>query len=590
MTDSTFNPFQLPLRRRGFARLLEWVLGLRPLISHYRHRPLAASSEAFLQFTLSVLGVTLDVDGEDALNNMPRTGPLLIVANHPLGGLEGVAIAQQIMQRRPDIKVLANQLLCRIPELKDIFIGVDVLSRGASKKNFSGILQANRHLQSGGALLIFPASKVSTINLRRRRIEDVSWHRLAGQLLLRHYASCLPVYVRGRNSWLFYLLGLIHPRLRTLCLARELANKQGTTLKLVFGETIDHEELHSLGDSQAVTDYLRMSTDVLATKRVPATQAALLNRFKPFRSRPESGDAVEHAIAEISDCIVVPHAQFPVYCAPYGRMPLLMNEIGRAREVTFRLAGEGTGKDIDVDIFDPHYLHIFIWDAEQRKVVGGYRIGKVDEIIARHGLEGLYSRSLYRFDQSFIKGVGPALEVGRSFVHPDYQRQPLMLDLLWRGIGAYVARNLDYHVLFGAVSISREHSDMARQLIADCMLERFPAEQKYLQQVKPLTPFKIAQRIWSNDMLAVLSNIKVLNKLIGRCDPGKTIPTLLRHYLSLNGRFVCFTLNTGFNDSLDGLMMVDLRATPKKYLQRYLGKVAAERFIARWTRETACES
>ena len=170
--------------------------------------------------------------------------------------------------------------------------------------------------------------------------------------------------------------------------------------------------------------------------------------------------------------------------------------------------------------------------------------------------------------------------MGRSFIHPDYQRHPLVLDLLWRGIGRYVAKKPQFHTLFGAVSISREHSDLARALIEECMLESFCAEQRFLDDVRPVAPLRVSGKLWTREMLTSLTHISVVNKLVGRCDPGKALPTLLRHYLSLNGRFVCFSLNKVFNDSLDGLILVDLRETPKKYLKRYLGKDGAANFLA----------
>jgi hypothetical protein len=260
----------------------------------------------------------------------------------------------------------------------------------------------------------------------------------------------------------------------------------------------------------------------------------------------------------------------------------LTETIGIAREVTFSAAGEGTGNRVDTDRFDPHYLHLFIWDRKASRVVGGYRIGRVDEIVEQQGLDGLYSRTLFDFDEHYLNKIGKCLEMGRSFVHPDYQRLPQTLDLLWRGIGLYVAKNPEYHTLFGAVSISNEHSDLARALISECMLESFCAEQRFLEDVKPLVPLKVSGKIWTDAMLASLNHVSMVNKLIGRCDPGKALPTLLRHYLSLNGKFVCFSINEVFNDSLDGLILVDLRKTPSKYLKRYLSKEGAANFLAKW--------
>lgn len=578
-TSIAYNPFRLPMRNRVLAGMAETALGLKKLALGYDLRPPGLPGAQFLQYTLNFLGVKLRTDDSEIdLDDVPATGPLLIVANHPLGGLEGVALAHLLLQRRPDLKILTNELLLRIPELRELFIGVDILSGNAAGRNTGGIRAALRHIGNGGALALFPAGVVSAINIRRRRIEDGPWNRFTGQLARRSGATCLPVYVRGRNSRLFYLLGLIHPRLRTAMLARELSNKSGALLDISFGRPVASDELRNLDSDRAVTHYLRLSTDILGSRRVRVGDPLAV---RPMELPPRSRE-LDLAISGLDDCLLLEKDELGVYCAPHARLGPVMEQIGITREITFRAAGEGTGKAVDIDRFDPHYLHLFIWDRNARLVVGGYRIGQLDRILETSGLDGLYSRGLYRFDENYAERLGMALEMGRSFIHPDYQRRPSSMDLLWRGIGAYVAANPHYHTLFGAVSISREHSDLARALIADSMLESFRAEQRFLDDVRPVTPLKVQGKIWSREMLASLSHIAVLNKLVGRCDPGKAVPILLRHYLSLNGRFVCFSVNTGFNDSLDGLILVDLRKTPKKYLQRYLGKAGSEQFLQKW--------
>ena len=583
--SSAASPFKLPLRSRQLASILECLLGLSKLSKCYDSAPKNAGTLEFLAGVLSYLDVRVKaVDSQNVLRNLPAEGPLLIVANHPLGGLEGIAITKLLLEMRPDTKVLTNNLLTRIPELKSTFIGVDVLSKNAARENAKGIRTASQHLKGGGALLIFPAGKVASVNIRTRTVEDHEWNRFAGNLLRRSAAACLPIHVDGYNSRLFYLMALIHPKLRTLFLPRELANKGGRELKLIVGELIKPQEINRLDNDRAVTNYLRMATAFLKqTNREPKREAAslALTRLNNEALTPLHKQALIE-LNQLVDCRLIESEQYDVYCASFDRLGSLAESIGIAREVTFRAAGEGTGNRVDSDRFDPHYLHLFIWDKKALCVVGGYRIGRVDEIIAQHGLDGLYSKTLYDFDQHYLNKIGKTLEMGRSFVHPDYQRLPQTLDLLWRGIGLYVAKNPEYHTLFGAVSISNEHSDLARALISECMLESFCAEQRFLDDVKPLMPLKVSGKVWTNKMLASLNHVSIVNKLIGRCDPGKALPTLLRHYLSLNGKFVCFSLNKVFNDSLDGLILVDLRQTPAKYLKRYLGKEGAANFLAKW--------
>ena len=577
-TETVFNPFELPLKNRLLASLGGALLGLSPLAKHYAARPSANGAGSFLDYTLRTLGIDVEVESLDLLARIPKTGPVLVVANHPLGGLEGVAIAQLLLKVRPDVQVLTNELLTRIPELGDIFIGVDVLSPKAAHKNVGSMRKAMKHLRNDGMLLIFPAGQVSAINIKNRRIEDRPWDRLVGQLAKKTRAVSVPIYVKGKNSRLFYTLGLIHPRLRTLMLARELSNKQGSQIGLKIGEPVTPAEIQQLTDHESVTHYLRMSTDLLNVDI--DTTSALRNAETSSIARP----SVEllGGIGHLAEFKLIDRKQFEIYCAPFDALGSVMEQIGIARETTFRAAGEGTGNAVDIDQFDPHYMHLFVWDKERHVVAGGYRIGLADKIVAEHGIDGLYGRTLYRFDQTYLERIGAAIELGRSFVHPDYQRHPAVLDLLWRGIGRYVARHPKYHTLFGAVSISRDHSDMARALISESMLESHRADEKYLEDVEPVTPLKVGGKIWTNKMLGALNKVAVLNKLVGRCDPGKTLPILIRHYLSLNGKFVCFSVNTVFNDSLDGLILVDMRKVPERYLTRYMGKENANFFMSKW--------
>ena len=562
------NPTKLPIKPRFLAHIFERILGLSALGDIYDRRPLGANSKDFLQYTLGALGVTNVIQQEQNIEEIPSKGPVLIIANHPLGGLEGIALAYEILKVRPDLRVLTNELLRLIPELSELFIGVDVLSRNAVGTNVGGIKQAHKHLKSGGAILIFPAGMVSTYEYQHRRILDRPWNRLVGQLTKRYECTTVPVYVGGRNSNYFYIAGAIHPRLRTMLLPRQLANKRDYKLLLTFGRPIPFQELRLLSSSKAVTEYLRVSTDALAGSSIRETRKQ--KNSVQILAKTIAADRLGRDVKSLREFLLIDHDEYEVYCAPFDSLGLIMDEIAIAREVTFREVGEGTGFSKDSDEFDPHYQHLFLWDKANSRVAGAYRVGFVDDIVAEHGVVGLYSRSLYRYDEAFVKRIGAAIEMGRSFIHPNYQRKPIALNLLWRGIGRILVNNPKYHTLFGSVSVSREYSDLARSLIADTLLTNFKANE-FSELVKPLTPHKVKNRVWSSEILNELANIKMLGKLIGRCDPGKAVPVLLRHYLSLNGKMVCFNIHADFNDSLEGLIIVDARNTHPKTLTRFMG-------------------
>lgn len=569
------NPCTLPFKPRVVSALLEKALGLDKLGAIYEARPRGLSPQQFNQYTLDALGVETTLRNAENLEQIPRNGPLLVVANHPLGGLEGVAIASVLAEIRPDLKVLTNQLLTRIPELAPLFIGVDVLSANAAAANVASIKQVHKHLRNEGAILIFPAGMVASYEASNRRIQDRPWNRLVGQLLKRYECTCVPIHVGGQNSDYFYRAGLIHPRLRTALLPRQLANKQGFNLPLTIGKAVPAAELRLLQSPTAVTEYLRVTTDALARQENEKLAGSAQNSHQ--LAQAEVSQELLKAIEDVKGFRLIEHEEFDVYCAPFENLGAIMEQIAIAREITFRSVGEGTGLAKDSDEFDPNYLHLFLWDKHEQCIAGAYRVGLVDEIVAKHGVKGLYSRSLYRYDQAFIYKLGAAIEMGRSFIHPNYQRRPVSLNLLWRGIGKILVQRPQYHTLFGSVSISRDYSDLARALIADTLLENFKASE-FEQLVTPITPHRIANRVWTREMLTELANVKMLGKLIGRCDPGKAVPVLLRHYLSLNGKLVCFNIHSDFNDSLEGLIIVDARKTDEKTLSRFLGADGVEYF------------
>lgn len=593
MTNNN-NPFRLPVKPTGpvkavVVKVIEKLLSLDKLANYYDQRPNQAAEnpsdhvEAFLNFTMDVLGADLTVNNPQALEDIPKDGSVIMMANHPLGGLEGVAMTRQLMKIRPDLKVLTNELLANIPEFADIFIGVDVLSQDARAKNTQGMRRVFKHLKSGGALLIYPAGMVSAINATNWKVEDRAWNHVVGKLARQFQATCVPFYVHGRNSKLFYTAGLIHPRLRTALLPRELVNKAGSHVSMTIGSPIAWKDIEKLDNADRVTAYLRTATDLLSHDSEKAKIDSV--SYPPLEVKARSEDElreIEKKLESLVEHRLLQYRNFDVYCIPYGELGLMMDEIAIARERTFRAAGEGTGLETDSDKFDPHYLHLFIWDRDKNAIVGGYRMGLVDEIVRTRGVEGLYSRSLYKFDEKYINRLGQALEMGRSFVCPEYQRHPRALDLLWQGIGNWVARHPEYHTLFGCVSISREHSTRALAFLNDSLMESYRAEQQFLNDVRPVAPLKVRNKVWSDEVLKSLSNLTLINKLLGQCDPGKSVPILLRQYLALNGRFIGFSVNHGFNDSLDGLIMVDLRKTSIKYLQRYLGESGSETFIKQW--------
>ncbi|MGI9279667.1 MAG: lysophospholipid acyltransferase family protein [Endozoicomonas sp.] len=580
------SPFRLPKKTRSGLpeAVAEWFLGLKTMDQLYKKEVNEEyPSDDFIKLVLQIFNVQHQV-ASGHLNSIPETGPSVIVANHPFGGIEGVALADLLLQVRPDVKVLTNELLCRIHELKELFIGVDIINANARQKNVNAIEEARKWVEEGHQLLIFPAGEVSSLDLSLRQVTDPKWRNTAARIVRQTQAKVTPVFIEGRNGWLFQAMGLIHPRLRTVRLIRELLNKRGSTLSFRIGRTLDVSDYQSMSSDAALTNYLRLNTYLLSTHKAVRTKLVSLPRKERKEqpiADPVSPEQLKANVEQLpEESLLLEKGEMSVYCARSEQLPDILPEIGRLREMTFRGVGEGTGKPRDLDEYDDYYLHLFLWNQKEAKIMGAYRIGQVDQILRSKGVHGIYSRSLFRYHAEFIHKLGSCLEMGRSFVVPEYQRSLSALMMLWKGIGAYVAANPWYKVLFGPVSISSDYSEVSRQLMAGC-LSMNNSDSVLRDLVQPTTPLKPGKgRFWNQADLLGLTDFEKLSSLVQQIEKdNKGIPILLKQYLKLRGELAAFNVDPDFNNALDGLIIVDLLKVDERTLNKYMGAAGAKAFL-----------
>ncbi|MEJ5349865.1 MAG: lysophospholipid acyltransferase family protein [Desulfosoma sp.] len=442
----------------------------------YQGLPRPLDPERFLQEALRALQIDVLIHGEEI--SIPSKGSLLVVANHPFGGLEGLVAASVLLSVRKDLKIMANQFLGKIPEISPLIVGVNPFERlGSRYENVRPTLQCLKWLKGGGALLVFPSGTVSHFQMRKRGITDPPWSSSVGRLVLWSRSSVLPIYFEGANSFWFHFLGLFHPLLRTLLLPRELHNKRGRQVQMTIGPVFSFEELCQMESADVITEYLRARTYALGLQRERNGRKKMLQRFpldaakrrinrmEPLRASVPAAD-LEKDVAHLppNHCLGS-GGSYRIYWAGASLIPNVLREIGRLREIAFRAAGEGTGRSEDLDRFDRHYDHLFLWKSDTREVVGAYRIGRVDVILSRMGMSGLYTASLFRYEQGLRPLLVQSLELGRSFVRPEYQKNYTPLWFLWKGIGRYAAMHGTYRYLFGPVSISNAYHVFSRYLL-----------------------------------------------------------------------------------------------------------------------------
>lgn len=559
-----------PIIGDGFARLLMYILRFNEINKKYENVANLEGIE-FLNAALDLLEVKFEVNPEE-LKRIPKNGAFISVSNHPFGGIDGIILLKIMLdQQRDDIRLLSNFLIKRIPQVEKYVFAVDPFENGGFQKisNISGLKAAYTHLANGGALGLFPAGEVSTYydNVDETGVTDKHWQKSMIKFIKNARVPVVPIYFQGENSRLFHLLGLIHPLLRTAKLPSELLNKKNQTIRVRIGYPISVEEQDNYCDIEKYGRFLRVKTYSLGS----TIDVDKFFKYK-LKSEPEPEpiippvpqDVIEEEVSKLlENYLLFRSKNYAVVCAPSVEMPNLMTEIGRLREITFRDVGEGTNRKIDVDEFDLYYWQLFIWDEDEKRIVGAYRAGKGKEIVEKYGIEGFYIHTLFKIDKAFAPILEQSIELGRSFIVPDYQRKPLPLFLLWKGILYFLIKNPEYRYLIGPVSISNRFSDYSKGVIISFMKSNY-FDHDFARFIKPRNMFKVPIKEEEYNIIFDNSDdLSKLDKFIQEVEPyDYRMPVLLKKYVKLNGKIICFNVDPKFNNALDGLLILDLFQVP----------------------------
>ena len=520
----------------------------------------------FADHLLENMNITLDVRPEQ-LESIPKEGGFIVVSNHPFGGIEGVMLLSAIAKVRPDFKIMANFILSHIPNLKECFFAVNPFEKNPEwKSSVGGIKGAIQHVAAGNGLGIFPAGEVSRYH-GHDYPEDLPWSTSIARIIKNAGVPVIPVFWEGRNSKLFYAVDKIHPMLGTARLTKELINKHDTTVNLQIGKPITQAEIALYEKPKDLAAYLRSRSYALeANIPVPAKEKKAVQMAEIDAPTDASLMVAElEAIREKS--FLYSSTDYECYLADYEDIPNLMHEIARLREQTFRAVGEGTGKSLDQDEFDSHFKQMILWDKVNQKIVGCYRLGIGSEIVPKFGIKGFYVSTLVNIDESFSKYLEHTIELGRSFVSPDYQKEVLPLVLLLRGLSDVVVRYPDIQHFIGPVSISSWYPKFYMSLIARFVSENHAIGDELKGMVTPKTPFEPDFLKVDPDVLLqnnMNGGVDKFDKFLFRISNGEyRLPTLYKKYLKLNAKFLCFNVDPDFNDTLDSLLFLTFTDFPE---------------------------
>ncbi len=558
--------------RPGDPRIsvLAEVSGLKRLERFYNEINVKPG-EDFIAALFAHLDLKLEVDPED-LERVPREGGVAIVANHPYGAIDGLAMLHVLRHRRPDLKVMANFMLQQLEPLRDRFIGVNPFEQLTSRSSFQGMRQARQHLADGGALGVFPAGEVSSYRKEVDAVADPRWKTPAIKLIRHAGVPVVPFWFDGANSLVFQILGMVHPGLRTLQLPREMLRMHGRSVRMRIGNPLTEKELAPFSSMDDLARFLRAKTYSIGSG-VNVRREHFRPLFFPRRPKPVvpqgSLQDMQAEVSRLGDKRLNTQGEFDLFLAPSGRIPNILREIGRLREETFRTVGEGTNKALDLDEFDHYYDHLFLWDHEKHRVAGAYRVGDGRVIMDRYGKRGFYLNTLFKLGRPMHEVLARSFELGRSVIVPEYQRHRVPLFMLWRGLLLHVLANPGHQYLIGPVSISGEYSHFSRRLIME-FVEKHHWDASLAQHVKPRNRFHVGLDKEDGSALLEASgeDIKKLDQMIADVETsGSAVPVLLKRYLSLNAKIIGFNRDPRFNDSLDGLVVLDLTKVPQQVIE-----------------------
>lgn len=542
---------------------------------------------AFLNAILDEFQINFDIPEED-FKRLPKDGAYITISNHPLGGIDGILLLKLMLEREPNFKIIANFLLHRIDPMKPYIMPVNPFeTHKDAKSSVVGIKETLRHLSDGKPLGMFPAGEVSTYKDGKLMV-DKAWEEGAIKVIRKAQVPVVPIYFHAKNSRLFYILSKLNPTLRTAKLPSELLTQKDRIIKVRIGKPITVAEQNEHTTLEDYSEFLRKKTYMLSNSFDKDNNfLSDLNHLQLKIPRSPKQIATpanqEKMLAEIeslrhSDSRLTHSKNYEVFFTEAHKIPNILHEIGRLREVTFREIGEGTNNSIDLDKYDQYYHHLFLWDEEAQKIAGAYRMGLGSEIFTKYGIDGFYLQELFRFEPELFDMMSKSIEMGRAFITKDYQLKPMPLFLLWKGIVHTTLRHPEHKFLIGGVSISNQFTDFSKSLMIEFMKSHY-YDPYIAQYIHPKKEFRVKLKDADKDFIfdEAEADLVKFDKIIDEIEPGTLrLPVLIKKYIKQNARVVAFNVDPLFNNAIDGLMYIRIADLPESTMKPVMEEFQAE--------------
>ncbi len=541
------------------------------------------SEVEFLNAILDEFQIKFEIPEED-LKRLPKDGAYITISNHPLGGIDGILLLKLMLEREPNFKIIANFLLHRIAPMKPYIMPVNPFENHKdAKSSVVGIKETLRHLSDGKPLGMFPAGEVSTYK-DGKLVVDKPWEEGAIKVIRKAQVPVVPIYFHAKNSKLFYFLSKINDTLRTAKLPSELHTQKDRVIKVRIGKPISVAEQNEYQDIEAYGEFLRKKTYMLsnAFEDDDKIQLPKLTIQKPPKqiAKPANHDQIleEMAFLKKGDYRLLQSKNYEVYFVTADKIPNILHEIGRLREITFREVGEGTNESLDLDAYDKYYHHMFLWDESAQCIAGAYRMGLGSHIYPKHGIDGFYLHELFRFEPELYDMMSKSIEMGRAFIIKEYQMKPMPLFLLWKGIVHTTLHHPEHKYLIGGVSISNQFSDFSKSLMIEFMKSHY-YDPYIAQYVHPKKEYKVKLKDADKDFVfnETEADLNKFDKIIDEVEPGNLrLPVLIKKYIKQNARVIAFNVDPLFNNAVDGLMYIKIADLPESTVKPVMEEFQAE--------------
>ena len=515
----------------------------------------------FIEAVLDYFKFDFSYSSKD-IENIPSSGRVVIIANHPLGALDALCLLKLVGTVRKDVKIVANDFLAGIDTLDSLFIKIDNFKSKQAKENIKNIYSA---LENEQAVIIFPAGEVSRVT--PTGIKDGKWQKGFLKFAAKTNSPILPILVDAKNSKTFYTVSVLNKTFSAVLLSDEMFKKRDKNINVKIGKLIPYENIMD-GSSKKLSLVDQYKKHLYSLKKGKKCYFNTVDTIAHSENRQVLKKELKASklIGETND-------GKKIYLFEYFSDSAVIKEIGRLRELSFRKVNEGVNKKRDIDKYDQYYKHIVLWDEEDLEIVGSYRIGNAQEIYKNYGKDGFYTNTLFPFKKAFERVLPDSIELGRSFVQPKYWGTRA-LDYLWFGIGAYLKHNPQIKYMYGPVSLSGNYPQYAKELIVDFYSNYFPYKKQFVECLNPFDfettnialddPFEFKD--YKNDLKLLKNKLKNIDL---------SVPTLYKQYgeLCKEGglEFHGFNIDPDFSNCIDGFIIVEIDKIKQSKLDRYVG-------------------